>query len=48
MNVKKYRIEYRENGTTHNRQVYTFNILIYIKNWLARANTVQIVKYEPM
>ena len=48
MSVKKYRVQYRENGILHNRQVYTFDIVTYIKNWLARVNTVEILKYEPM
>lgn len=47
MDVRKYIIQYSENGAIHNRQVYTFDIATYIRNWLARVNTVQIVKYEP-
>ena len=48
MDVKRYCIQYKENGMVHKRKVYTFDITIYIKNWLARVRTIQIVTYEPM
>ena len=48
MGVVKYRIQYQENGVLHNRQIYTFDISTYLKNWLARVKTIQIVKCEQM
>lgn len=48
MSFGKYKIEYRENGTVHSRQVYVFDIEMFIKNWKARISTIEILKYESM
>ena len=48
MSVVKYRIQYQENGILHNRQVYTFDISTYLRNWKARISTIEVLKYESM